>query len=127
MGVVMYTLICGVIPYQPGDDEDMENLFSGRVIMDKSECDYFVEINNDYDYSDEEEEKKKNPLEYFDDVSNECKDLICQMLCLDPQRRCTVHEALDHPWFSKFADGTDGKEMDEYKKIFDAIKKEDKG
>ena len=36
--------------------------------------------------------------EYWSTVSDEAKDLIRGMLTVDPNRRLTVDQALEHPW-----------------------------
>ena len=33
------------------------------------------------------------------DISNEAKDLIKQLLVVDPNKRLNASEALQHPWF----------------------------
>ena len=35
----------------------------------------------------------------FSKVSRECKDLITKLLCVDPQMRITINEAIQHEWF----------------------------
>ena len=39
----------------------------------------------------------------FEIVSEECKDLIRKLLVADPKKRLTGSEALQHPWFKKYA------------------------
>lgn len=39
-----------------------------------------------------------------DYLSDECKDLISQMLTVDPSKRITIKEALDHPWVKSTVD-----------------------
>ena len=34
----------------------------------------------------------------WDHISDEAKDLLTRMLCLDANERITAHEALNHPW-----------------------------
>ena len=38
------------------------------------------------------------PESVWRDVSSEAKDLIRKLLTVDPRRRLTVAEALEHPW-----------------------------
>ena len=33
-------------------------------------------------------------------ISNNCKDLIIRLLCVDPHKRLTAQNALKHPWFN---------------------------
>ena len=36
----------------------------------------------------------------WDDISDGAKDLIRQLLCLDPTKRLSAVEALNHPWMT---------------------------
>ena len=36
----------------------------------------------------------------FDKVSEECKDLIANLLEKNPSKRLSAKQALDHPWFN---------------------------
>src|SRR5687768_3504020 len=38
--------------------------------------------------------------QYWNQVSDEAKDLILKMLTVDPNARITAKEALNHPWVS---------------------------
>ncbi|RUS23159.1 kinase-like domain-containing protein [Endogone sp. FLAS-F59071] len=38
------------------------------------------------------------PSPYWDDISEEARDLVTKLLTVDPSKRATVDEALDHPW-----------------------------
>ena len=38
------------------------------------------------------------PSPYWDEVSDDAKDLISRLLDLDSERRFTSAQALDHPW-----------------------------
>ncbi|KAK4156769.1 hypothetical protein C8A00DRAFT_40785 [Chaetomidium leptoderma] len=46
------------------------------------------------------EDKKRAPFSRWHPVDPQFKDLVCKMTCLDPLRRITAREALQHPWFS---------------------------
>ncbi|MGH0125506.1 UNVERIFIED_CONTAM: hypothetical protein FKN15_043356 [Acipenser sinensis] len=37
---------------------------------------------------------------WWDEVSLNAKDLVCKLIVLDPQRRLSVQQALQHPWVS---------------------------
>jgi len=37
----------------------------------------------------------------WNDVSDEAKDLIKKMICVDVDQRISVQNALDHIWFTK--------------------------
>ncbi|VEN42549.1 unnamed protein product [Callosobruchus maculatus] len=73
-GVILYILLCGYPPFV-SQDNDQEKLFdcilSGR-----------------YDFPDE----------YWQDVSPLAKELIQNMLQLDPALRLSAEDVLDHPW-----------------------------
>lgn len=36
---------------------------------------------------------------YWDDVSEEAKDLVKKLLTVEPSQRITLEEAKEHPWF----------------------------
>lgn len=70
-GVVLYTLLCGALPF---DAEGFPELF--RLIK-----------------------KAKYSVPGF--LSDEAKDLIAQMLCVDPAKRISVSEIRRHAWFGE--------------------------
>ena len=39
----------------------------------------------------------------WDSISDDCKDLLSQLLAKDPSKRITLENALKHPWFEKTA------------------------
>jgi serine/threonine protein kinase len=42
------------------------------------------------------------PFEDWEEISDAVfKDLIRKMMSLDPKRRITAHQALEHPWFAE--------------------------
>ncbi|KAM9369068.1 calcium/calmodulin-dependent protein kinase type IV-like [Phaethornis superciliosus] len=73
VGVITYILLCGFEPFfDPRGDQYMY----GRILT----CDYeFV-----------------SP--WWDEVSLNAKDLVRKLIVLDPQKRLTVQQALEHPW-----------------------------
>ncbi|XP_053821972.1 calcium/calmodulin-dependent protein kinase type IV-like isoform X3 [Vidua chalybeata] len=73
VGVITYILLCGFEPFfDPRGDQYMY----GRILT----CDYeFV-----------------SP--WWDEVSPNAKDLVRKLMVLDPQKRLTVQQALEHPW-----------------------------
>jgi serine/threonine protein kinase len=73
LGVTMYMLLSGEAPFPEGDRDLKEAV---------TNCTY------DFD------------SELWDTISDEAKDLIQQMLILEPGDRVTAGEAKDHPWFS---------------------------
>jgi len=70
-GVVLYALLCGSLPF---DDENVPNLF--RKI-------------------------KHGNFTLPGHLSSEAKDLIVQMLVVDPTRRITFSQIRKHSWFGK--------------------------
>jgi serine/threonine protein kinase len=73
LGVTMYMLLSGEAPF-PHDAIALRDAVTS--------CTY------DFD------------SELWDEVSDEAKDLIQQMLVLEPDERITSSEAKDHPWFA---------------------------
>lgn len=54
----------------------------------------------------EEEEISYTPFSTWPqvkDLENEFKDLVQCMMQLDPKKRITARDALDHPWFARIA------------------------
>lgn len=46
------------------------------------------------------EEQPRQPVAKWLQVDPQFKDLVRKMTCMDPLRRITAREALEHPWFS---------------------------
>lgn len=82
IGVITYILLCGFPPFFD-DGSNMAELF--EQIM-----------SGEYDY----------PEEYWDDISDEAKDLIDNLLLVDPEERFTAEQALEHPWLSAGMEST---------------------
>ena len=74
-GVILYILLSGRPPF--GGDTDKEIM--DNVTMGK------------YDL-------QTNP---FDKVSKSCKDLIQKLLIMEPKKRISAQDALNHPWFKE--------------------------
>jgi len=73
LGVILYILLCGFTPFQgAGDEEIFEQIYKA-----------------DYSF----------PSPFWDKISTNAKDLITNLLVLDPKLRLTAQEALQHPWF----------------------------
>ncbi|OWF41148.1 phosphorylase b kinase gamma catalytic chain, skeletal muscle/heart isoform-like isoform X2 [Mizuhopecten yessoensis] len=75
IGVIMYTLLCGAPPFW--HRKQMQML---RMIMQAN-----------YQFGSPE----------WDDISQGPKDLIASLLVLDPAKRLTSSEALQHPYFKR--------------------------
>ena len=76
LGVVLYVMICGYLPFSEDDDEDNK----------------FLIINGKVDYPSQ--------------ISNKAKDLLKHMLDIDPNKRYTFQKILRHPWFKPFSEAT---------------------
>ena len=75
MGVITYFLLCGYTPFDRDTQElEMEAIIAG-------------------DYAFE-------PEEYWMNVSETARDFVRTCLTLDPAKRPTAHEALQHRWLS---------------------------
>ena len=72
MGVILYTLLCGRMPFFE-DDSELEE----AMVREGS-----------WSFGDSN----------WDEVSYEAKDMVRRLLTLDPFKRPTVQEALDLPW-----------------------------
>ncbi|TNV74172.1 hypothetical protein FGO68_gene2585 [Halteria grandinella] len=71
------------------------NLLSGRLLFPGTHAQNILENNKNLD-----------PIPFVQKylpkgkISNECEDLLCWMLSMDPSERPTAQECLDHSWFS---------------------------
>ncbi|KAK4154413.1 kinase-like domain-containing protein [Chaetomidium leptoderma] len=78
LGVITYFLLCGYTPFDRDSDfEEMQAI-----------------LNADYNFT---------PLEYWRGVSDSAKDFIRRCLTIDPGKRMTAHEALQHPFVAGWA------------------------
>ena len=71
MGVITYFLLCGYTPF------DRDTDFAEMQAI----------LNADYSFT---------PVDYWRGVSDEAKDFIRKCLTIDPRKRMTAHEALQH-------------------------------
>ena len=80
MGVVLYICLCGFPPFS---DElySPENPFTLSQQIKMGRFDY--------------------PSPYWDSVGDPALDLIDRMLTVDPEKRATVEECLEHPWITQ--------------------------
>jgi len=73
IGVITYVLLSGLSPFAgDNDSETLTNVTSGE-----------------WDFDD--------PV--FEDISDEAKDFITELLVMKARDRATVKDCLDHPWF----------------------------
>jgi len=78
IGVITYVLLCGYPPfYGEVQKELFENILSGT-----------------YDFPDPE----------WTEVSEEAKDFIRKILVVDPQKRATAEQCLNHPWIKEYTE-----------------------
>lgn len=75
VGIITYTLLVGKIPYDAADDEDLVDLVRSASI----------------DYS--------NPN--FQTLSADAKDFIRKLLVVDPKKRMSAEDALNHIWMQQ--------------------------
>nr|XP_020820005.1 LOW QUALITY PROTEIN: serine/threonine-protein kinase DCLK3 [Phascolarctos cinereus] len=73
-GVILYILLCGFPPFR-SRERDQEELFA---IIQQGHFDFL------------------SP--YWDNISEAAKDLVRQLLLVDPKKRYTAHQVLEHPW-----------------------------
>ncbi|KAG2732577.1 hypothetical protein G9P44_004994 [Scheffersomyces stipitis] len=72
LGCLLYTILCGFPPFY----DDDSNQLTTKI------------INGDFVFL----------KPWWDEISNEAKDLITRMLNTDPEERITVEEIWQHPW-----------------------------
>lgn len=70
-GVVLYVLVCGKVPF----DDPVVSALHERI--------------------------KKGAVEYPSFISKECVSLLSRMLVVDPAKRATLKEVINHPWMNK--------------------------
>ena len=72
LGIVLYVIVCGYLPFCEEDDEKNKDLI----------------VNGKIDYPKE--------------MSNKLKDLLNHMLDINPKKRYTFSKIVKHPWFRPF-------------------------
>ncbi|CAO3667978.1 unnamed protein product [Rhizopus stolonifer] len=75
LGCVLYTLLCGFPPFY---DESI------GVLTEKVAKGHFTFLSP-----------------WWDNISQEAKDLIANLLCVNPKKRYNIDQFLEHPWMKK--------------------------
>lgn len=70
-GVVIYVLVCGKVPF----DDQVVSVLHEKI--------------------------KRGDVEYPEFLSKECVSLLSRMLVVDPQKRASLYEVIQHPWMNK--------------------------
>lgn len=78
VGVIVYILLCG---YEPFYDDDGDQAMFRKILK------------ANYEFHDP----------WWNEVSASAKDLVTQLLLLDPRKRLTSQQALSHPWLRSHA------------------------
>lgn len=73
-GVILYILLCGFPPFR-SPERDQDELFN---IIQLGQFEFL------------------SP--YWDNISDAAKDLVRNLLVVDPKKRYTAHQVLQHPW-----------------------------
>ncbi|XP_032766743.1 serine/threonine-protein kinase DCLK3 [Rattus rattus] len=73
-GVILYVLLCGFPPFR-SPERDQDELFN---IIQLGQFEFL------------------SP--YWDNISDAAKDLVRNLLVVDPKKRYTAHQVLQHPW-----------------------------
>ncbi|KAI7875501.1 Pkinase-domain-containing protein [Lichtheimia hyalospora FSU 10163] len=81
MGVITYMTLCGYQPFQGGKDQKDQKELNAQI------------TNAKYEFHER----------YWQNISQDAKDFIQQLLSLDPSKRPTATEALKHPWLTNDA------------------------
>jgi calcium/calmodulin-dependent protein kinase I len=74
LGVILYIMLCGFHPFFEEDSEaTRDKILNGR-----------------YEF----------PSPFWDTISEDAKDLIRKLLVVDPEKRLSAQEILNHPWLN---------------------------
>merc|ERR1719453_471275 len=85
VGVIIYVLLSGMVPFDGEDDSQvLESVKKGK-----------------FTYEDE----------VWSHVSADAKNLIDQLLVMDPSKRLTAEQALHHTWVDKMAPNANDKNL----------------
>jgi len=98
IGVITYILLCGFPPFY---NEKLQLLFDQIMRAD-------------YDF----------PVDYWSSVSDNAKDFIRKLLVVEPKKRMTSEQALNHPWLTGFVPNTVLPFHNDKMKSFNVVKKQ---
>merc|ERR1712000_99138 len=77
-GVLLYTLLSGRLPFYHESDAELAKIVqAGRLDF---------------------------PEKYWSSISEDVKDLIRRLMCMDPKDRLTANEALQDRWFAEWSE-----------------------
>jgi calcium/calmodulin-dependent protein kinase I len=74
LGVILYVMLCGFPPFYHDDNDSLFELIK--------------------------EGKFEFPSPYWDNVSDNAKDLVCKLLVYDNSKRLSAEQILKHSWLS---------------------------
>ena len=97
LGVILYVMLCGFPPFYADDNNTLFNMIKSA----------------DYEFH--------SP--YWDNVSENAKDLIKKLLVVEPSKRLSTEEILKHPWLTQT---THSKEVLAFKEDYIEYKKRTK-
>ena len=98
-GVILYIMLCGFPPFR-SVNKDQDELFD-------------LIIAGDYEFL----------APYWDDVSQNAKDLVSKLLVVDSKRRFTAQEILSHHWIQDHGTGRNEDDVSIQKRDFNARRK----
>lgn len=96
-GVILYIMLCGYPPFNGATDDEIFQRVREGV----------------YDF----------PCEEWDHISKDAKELVQNMLKINPKERYSAAQCLTHPWFSKFKDKKNGSNKQLAKNVLSNMKK----
>lgn len=79
-GVITFVLLCGYTPFWGGESNSNQVMYQ-QIMLGKYDLD----------------------PQYWDCISSDAKDFIAKLLVVDPARRMTAQQALEHAWLSTSA------------------------
>jgi len=95
LGVITYILLCGFPPFfSSGALKETVDYLSNTPFW------YFFNQDTDELRNEIKAGKVHFPSPFWDDISDDAKDFVCQLLQIDQSRRLRAEEALTHPWIA---------------------------